>query len=72
MKNTMKTIIFLVLWFVSGVCSHIFWWTRDYDYRLSDINMTIMSGFAGPFAFIIGMSIHGGDIIIYDNPNSDI
>ena len=57
---------------MSGVCSHVFWWTRDFDYRLSDVGMSLLAGFTGPFSFAIGMSIHGNDIIIYDNPKSEI
>jgi hypothetical protein len=46
----MIILLMVVGWYVSGVASFIFWWTRDYDLALGDAVFGLFVGAAGPFA----------------------
>lgn len=49
----------MLLWWLSGVASYIFWWTKDYDLSLSDLYFSFGVGVIGPLAFPIGWDVHG-------------
>lgn len=51
-------ILGIISWYLSGVFSFIYWWTSDYDYRGTDIPITLLMGIAGPIAFLMGWCIH--------------
>jgi len=55
----MIILLMVVGWYVSGVASFIFWWTRDYDLALGDAVFGLFVGAAGPFAWGIGWVVHG-------------
>ena len=53
-------IVFLmVLWWVIGSASFIYWWTSEFDLTLSAGMGSVVAGLAGPIAFLIGWAIHG-------------
>jgi hypothetical protein len=47
------------LWWVSGVASFCFWWTREYDLTLSRLWDAACIGVSGPIAFVVGWLIFG-------------
>lgn len=44
----------LILWFVFGVLSHIYWWTKIFNYTINDIFFSLCCGVLGPISYIIG------------------
>lgn len=55
----MLMVLLCILWYISGVASFVYWWTKDYDFSASEILLAALSGGYGPIAFIIGYTIHG-------------
>jgi hypothetical protein len=57
----MKTILIssCILWYLFGVMSFAYWWTKEFDLRVKDILPCLVLGFCGFFAWIIGWGIHG-------------
>jgi len=55
----MESYIIAALWYSSGVCGFIWWWTRDYDLTLGDIGFMLFVGLCGPGAWVMGWGIHG-------------
>lgn len=49
----------LGLWWVSGVASFCFWWTREFDLIVSNLWTAAFVGLMGPIAFILGWLISG-------------
>jgi hypothetical protein len=58
-----KMLILIVLssifWVVSGIWGFIYWWTPEYDLRLKDLELFLVSGLLGPFSWWAGYDIHG-------------
>lgn len=53
-------ILFLVvLWWVIGSASFIYWWTSEYDLTLCSAIGSLAAGVCGPITFFIGWCIHG-------------
>jgi len=52
-------IIILLIWLILGASGFIFWWTKDNDFVVADVPITLFAMFAGPFAWAIGFFIHG-------------
>ena len=52
-------IILATLWYVSGVASFIYWWTKDCDVKSLEVILLVIVGFIGIFAFPLGYLIHG-------------
>lgn len=48
----------VIAWYVSGVLSFIYWWTRDFDFTSNDVAMALSIGVFGPITFIYGWGIH--------------
>lgn len=46
-------------WYVIGVLSFIFWWTKDYNITVFEVPLTLLIGIIGPIAFLIGWVVHG-------------
>lgn len=62
--------IWLILlgWFSSGATGFIYWFTKDYDIKLSyeHVMVIIMAGLLGPMSWFFGWMIHGDPL-----PKSD-
>lgn len=54
----------LGLWYVSGVASFVYWWTKDDDFTGDTLPTAMAVGIFGPVAFLMGLSIHGGNQVI--------
>ncbi len=52
-------IVGMIVWYLIGICSFIYWLTGEYDLMSDDIGMVIFIGLIGPIAFIAGAVIHG-------------
>lgn len=52
-------IILFIIWYVLGVISFIYWWTTEFDLCKKALGVGLFAGIIGPFAFILGWSIHG-------------
>lgn len=55
----MEILLFLAAWYLSGVGSFIWWWTKDYNFGPTEAFMSIFIGLVGPIAFFLGWVIHG-------------
>lgn len=53
-----------ILWYLSGICSFIYWWTKTEDLTFGYALASLYIGLAGPLAFLIGMLLHGKEIIL--------
>lgn len=59
--ETFIIICAVLAWWISGVAAFIFWWTKDWDLKVSDLVSALLLGLMlGPFAFIVGFLVHGG------------
>jgi hypothetical protein len=64
-------LISIILWFVIGYKSFVYWWTKDWDYTSDDVPMAALASVGGPISFFIGKAIHGGVTIhsdVFDTP----
>ncbi|PCI28354.1 hypothetical protein COB55_03975 [Candidatus Wolfebacteria bacterium] len=52
-------LLILIIWYIVGVISHIYWWTKDHDFNQSDILFAILLGFFGPISWFIGWCVQG-------------
>lgn len=52
-------IILLLLWYISGVASFIYWWTSEYDLTGKELVLGLCVGAAGPLVWPMGRIIHG-------------
>lgn len=52
-------ILLFILWFLTGACSFIYWWTKTFNFTTSDLPLALLSGLMGPISFLIGFKIHG-------------
>lgn len=57
------TLFLLVMWYLSGMASFVYWHTRDFDFKYDDLLVTFFVGITGPIAFLLGLVIFGN----YDN-----
>jgi hypothetical protein len=48
----------LLIWFVVGALSFIFWWTKDFDLTSNNIPSLLVSALIGPLAFYNGWLVH--------------
>lgn len=57
-------ILGILLWYFIGAASFIYWWTKSYDFSLfgEEAACCLVTAFGGPFAFIVGWTIHGKPI----------
>ncbi len=56
----MKKFYFLAaLWYFIGVHSFIYWQTKIYDIRVSNMPLILLCGISGPITYIVGWSLHG-------------
>ena len=62
----MKKLIFLMLiWYAIGVHGFIHWWTTDHDFTNEEVTLAMVIGLTGPFAHVIGSTIHGEPVTPY-------
>jgi len=54
-------IILLVLWYLSGVASFIFWHTKNWDLMVEELPLVFMAGIGGPLIFLVGWYNFGYD-----------
>lgn len=52
-------ILGLIGWWIVGMSSFIYWWTKDYDLDINAAGGALIIGVAGPIAFFIGWLVHG-------------
>jgi len=67
-------LILLLLWYVSGLVSFIYWWTKDYNFKLEEAPLAIVIGLIGPVAFVIGAIVnsnHRPSIVIIKKRNNE-
>lgn len=53
-------LIYMLIWWLSGFASFLFWWTTQHDLEVSTAMFGVIAGIVGPFAFLGGWLIHGG------------
>ena len=49
--------ILLSLWWLSGVFSFVYWWTKDYDLETPQLFLAVIAGLIGPMAWFAGSMI---------------
>ena len=47
-------VVFLTLWYITGVWSFIWLWLHEYDYTTDEILSTLFCGIGGPILFLFG------------------
>lgn len=47
-------IILAILWYIIGIISFIYWWTKEFDLPLSMLLFSFITGIIGPLNWIIG------------------
>lgn len=52
-------VFLLVLWWVTGSASFIYWWASSLDLTLVNGFLSVLVGIFGPIAFFMGWLIHG-------------
>jgi hypothetical protein len=63
----MTTMLCILAWWIIGVCGYIYWWTREFDLKVSDAPFSMIIGLTlGPITWIAGFAIHGNTIICKD------
>jgi hypothetical protein len=50
--------IMLLTWYLIGVSSFYFWWTRELKITSAELPVLCITGICGPFAYILGYIIH--------------
>lgn len=50
---------YFLIWYLVGICSFIYWWTKDHDFDMSLIFICFIEALFGPFTFLFGWLIHG-------------
>lgn len=65
-ERVMMTIILIILlWYLIGFFSFVYWWTRDFDFTTKELYQAMVCGFLGIITWFIGMSIHSkGETIL--------
>ena len=56
--TTTIIIISIITWYVCGVLSFVYWWTKDFNFKTDDLYFSLLIGFIGPIGFPIGWAIH--------------
>lgn len=52
-------IILLVIWYVIGCVSFVYWWTKEHDFETSDLILMFLAGTIGILSFWLGWWVHG-------------
>lgn len=52
-------IVCAMLWYVAGISSFIYWWTKEFSLDMTHLPLVFIVGIIGPVAFIIGWCFHG-------------
>lgn len=55
----MTFLLYLLLWWLTGVAGFIFWWTKEHDLRAPDLALSFFAGLIGIFSWFVGWCIHG-------------
>lgn len=55
------TIIICIAWYLIGLYSFWYWWTKDFNITtsISDIAVFLIAGIVGPWGWVCGYVIHG-------------
>ena len=61
----MQILIFGIIWYIVGVLSFIYWWTRVHDLELIHLLLGFFVGLMGPIAFVFGYLVHGEPIELF-------
>ena len=59
------SIIFSIFWYLVGVVSFTYWYTKDNDFAVSDLGTLFSLAFYGRVIFFIGWIIHNNPDIQY-------
>lgn len=51
------TYILMFLWWLTGFCSFVYWWTKEQDLHKAEVLLAIYVAVLGPIAFVIGWFI---------------
>jgi hypothetical protein len=56
--------LFLISWYIFGLLSFIYWWTKEFDFKTDDMPKAILVGCIGILAYPCGWFIHGDSKIL--------
>lgn len=45
------------IWYVVGVASFIYWWTKEHDFELRDVKFALFAGLFGPVLFVLHLLV---------------
>jgi hypothetical protein len=57
-------VLIIAAWYGLGVWGFTYWWRKDYDLTVGEAPIAVAAGFIGPFAWLIGLSIHGKSSVV--------
>ncbi len=49
----------VILWYLIGLGGFVYWWTTEFDLKLSTIPILLFAGLVGPLTWFYGFVIHG-------------
>tara|TARA_R110000803_G_scaffold209521_2_gene279304 strand:+ start:362 stop:574 length:213 start_codon:yes stop_codon:yes gene_type:complete len=51
----------LVVWYLVGMYSFYYWWTKDHDLTTDELGLMFCVALAGVITWFLGRSIHGNN-----------
>lgn len=58
-SETFLYLVCFVVWYLVGVVSFIYWWTKTSDLTIRELHVLFCAGFMGPITFILGWILVG-------------
>jgi hypothetical protein len=52
------TALIIFVWWLSGVCSFIYWWIKEFDFEKITAFVAAYVGLIGPIAFLVGWFLY--------------
>jgi hypothetical protein len=54
----MMILLVFIAWYLIGIASFLFWWSREFAITTTDLSVSLAIGLTGPIAWILGYSLH--------------
>lgn len=59
--------LLMLVWFLVGLCSHVYWWTKDHPLHWASIPLLVIASFVGPASWVIGWMLHNDDVRVIED-----
>jgi hypothetical protein len=54
----MMILLVFIAWYLMGIASFLFWWSREFNIITNDLFMSLIVGVLGPTAWMLGYIMH--------------